>query len=386
MSSREPLWFCHECHAEMRPLMVPDPICASCRGSFVEKIEDSSNDPREFSRSDAADFEADGMPPGMDTFLMTLQSLMDRGIADGNRPPRTGAEIGSGGNRHTFQIRASSGQRSNSIGSRVGGTGSRGGVESASRPGGVPTVSEFLRGGSDNAGGPTITGPIMAQYLMALLGHRGPMDPLFGTGMGGIEEGRMGDYVFNQEALDHIITQLMENSNSHRPVPATEDIISNLPREVLELGSSTLEKDCAVCKDQFKLETDDPDEQVVITLPCKHPFHEPCILPWLKSSGTCPVCRHALIPQPEHHPAPGSGGPSGRSTSPFSQQPRAPDRAPQDPSGLFQSLFGGLVGSRTGNQSADTSSGHRRSNSDHTSNRGNAGNSNIPGGWNDDLD
>lgn len=36
----------------------------------------------------------------------------------------------------------------------------------------------------------------MAQYLMALLGHRGPMDPMFGTG---IEEGRMGDYVFNQE-------------------------------------------------------------------------------------------------------------------------------------------------------------------------------------------
>ena len=53
-----------------------------------------------------------------------------------------------------------------------------------------------------------------------------------------------------------------------------------------------LEKDCAVCKDQFKLETEDPDEQVVVSLPCKHPFHEGCILPWLKSSGTCPVCRY----------------------------------------------------------------------------------------------
>ena len=55
--------------------------------------------------------------------------------------------------------------------------------------------------------------------------------------------------------------------------------------------ASTLEKDCAVCKEQFKLETEDPDEQVVVTLPCNHPFHEPCITPWLKSSGTCPVCR-----------------------------------------------------------------------------------------------
>ena len=35
-------------------------------------------------------------------------------------------------------------------------------------------------------------------------------------------------------ALDQIITQLMEQSNASRPVPATEDIISNLPREVLE--------------------------------------------------------------------------------------------------------------------------------------------------------
>ena len=28
----------------------------------------------------------------------------------------------------------------------------------------------------------------------------------------------------------------MENSNAHRPVPATEEIIQKLPREVLEEG------------------------------------------------------------------------------------------------------------------------------------------------------
>jgi len=99
----------------------------------------------------------------------------------------------------------------------------------------------------------------------------------------------------------------MENSNSNRPVPATDQIIEDLPRVILEQGctligntrilinvfspASLLEKDCAVCKEQFKLGTEDPEEQIIITLPCKHPFHEPCILPWLKSSGTCPVCR-----------------------------------------------------------------------------------------------
>lgn len=101
----------------------------------------------------------------------------------------------------------------------------------------------------------------------------------------------------------------MENSNAHRPVPATEEVVKNLSREVLmekcefwNISRSdvihtlhiapTLEKDCAVCKEQFALGTEDPDEQVVITLPCSHPFHAPCILPWLKTSGTCPVCRY----------------------------------------------------------------------------------------------
>jgi E3 ubiquitin-protein ligase RNF115/126 len=70
----------------------------------------------------------------------------------------------------------------------------------------------------------------------------------------GQESGRWGDYVYNQEgkpligkwsnwqlnnvtlALDQIITQLMENSNANRPVPATDEIIEKLPQEVLLEG------------------------------------------------------------------------------------------------------------------------------------------------------
>lgn len=52
-----------------------------------------------------------------------------------------------------------------------------------------------------------------------------------------------------------------------------------------------LEKDCAICKEQFTLHPEDDGELIIVTLPCDHPFHEDCILPWLKSSGTCPVCR-----------------------------------------------------------------------------------------------
>ena len=84
--------------------------------------------------------------------------------------------------------------------------------------------------------------------------------------------------------------------------------MQDLPRTVIEEGckyifftsqtvynvilAPLLSKDCAVCKEQFKTDPEDSDELIIVTLPCHHPFHEPCIIPWLKSSGTCPVCRY----------------------------------------------------------------------------------------------
>ncbi|KIM47465.1 hypothetical protein M413DRAFT_439124 [Hebeloma cylindrosporum] len=451
MSSREPLWFCHECHAEMRPLMVPDPACASCHGSFVEKMENAADDPRHFAH-EGPDFEEDGHgtpPPALDAlFFTTLQSLMDRGMGSGLGPRSpTQRTTTTTGPSLTFQVRGPNGSQT----IRMGGSNTLGGgsgPQQNSPPGTVPNMSSFLSPpffaapGPQEAQGGNISGPLMAQYLMALLGHRDPA--LFGMP----ENGRMGDYVFNQEALDQIISQLMETTNAHRPVPATDDIIKKLPREVLLHGSPTLEEDCAVCKEQFKLETEDPDEQIVITLPCKHPFHQPCILPWLTSSGTCPVCRYALIPQPDQHPpnrnpGPDSGGGGSRAPPPTS--PSGGSRQPPPTSGhsnnnarrgsgsggggggagFFQGIINGLSGiAHHGHQSTHTrqhsssatASGTRsptsesylratpRRNSDpawhsppsspSNSNRGpassrtwnNANNRNLPGGWADELD
>lgn len=42
------------------------------------------------------------------------------------------------------------------------------------------------------------------------------------------------------KALDQILTQLAENSTAGRPVPATEEIIANLPRDVLTEGCMCL--------------------------------------------------------------------------------------------------------------------------------------------------
>ncbi|KAG6919006.1 hypothetical protein DXG01_009716 [Tephrocybe rancida] len=166
MSSREPLWFCHQCNAEMRPLMMPHPVCASCRSDFVEKMEDPADDPREFSHGHE-DIGAGDVPPGIDTFLyqaahlptVSLQQLLDRGIAEGGPSvPRTAPRNEN------------------------------------------PIFTRFLRGPTHAHAGGTITGPLMAQYLMALLGR--PGEDFFGRGMGdAASQGRMGDYVFNQEGM-----------------------------------------------------------------------------------------------------------------------------------------------------------------------------------------
>jgi len=371
----------------MRPLMVPDPVCASCRGTFVEKMENPEDDPREFARSNVDNPGADSLPPGIDTFLLSLQNLMDRGMEQPSRPRSDRTNNAATGSRITFTMGGPGGavftlggantleprtpdQRGNNVGNQA------------------PTI--FLRPTGNERMGGSIPGPVMAHYLMSLLGQQDPVASLFAGGLGGSlpENGRMGDYVFNQEALDQIVTQLMENSNAHRPVPATEEVIKDLSREVLMEKSPTLEKDCAVCKEQFALATEDPDEQVVITLPCSHPFHAPCILPWLKTSGTCPVCRYALVPQPEQH-TPTSPNPSRSPRGPSPYPSSRSSNRESEPGGLFQSIFGGLNQGNNASRNSSSSARPSRSNSEpgrrSSGSSPNSGN-HLPGSWNDDLD
>ncbi|KAF8481895.1 hypothetical protein DFH94DRAFT_733674 [Russula ochroleuca] len=280
----------------MRPLMVPDPHCASCNGTFVEKIESERDDPRSFQESGPPPDggNASGGGPGMDNFFSLFQLLNDP------RPQRRTPNFPPSPERaNTVSIIFIPLAQFRCL--AQGGTGFRLDIDrgpGGSRTiliGGPPSLPGNRRGTPGEERQPSGSS-MMTQYLLAMLtqraGREGLADPFSGFSfLGGPEDGRMGDYVFNQEALDHIITQIMEQGSSSRPVPATEDVMEQLHREVLEEGSPLLGRDCAVCKDQFALNTEEPDDQVIVTLPCDHPFHEGCIMPWLKSSATCPVCR-----------------------------------------------------------------------------------------------
>ncbi|TEA14375.1 putative RING finger protein [Colletotrichum sidae] len=116
-----------------------------------------------------------------------------------------------------------------------------------------------------------------------------------------------GDAVYTQEALDRIISNLMEqNPQSNAAPPATEDALGKLERKKVDqkmLGPDE-KTECTICIDEFK-EGDD-----VAVLPCKHWFHDQCVVMWLKEHNTCPICR-TPIEESRNSNSNDSGNPDG---------------------------------------------------------------------------
>lgn len=105
---------------------------------------------------------------------------------------------------------------------------------------------------------------------------------------------RSGDAVFTNEALDRVISQLMEqHSGSSAPGPASESAISALPKIQISkehLGENGV-AECSICMDSVEIGTQ------VTELPCKHWFHEDCVAVWLREHDTCPQCRRGITPK-----------------------------------------------------------------------------------------
>lgn len=98
-----------------------------------------------------------------------------------------------------------------------------------------------------------------------------------------------GDFLDTRRFND-LLDHLAENDSSRRGAPpAAASFVNNLPRVVI---SKEHEKHdelvCAICKDVLALGTE------VNQLPCSHVYHSHCILPWLKTRNSCPLCRYEL--------------------------------------------------------------------------------------------
>jgi Ring finger domain len=80
----------------------------------------------------------------------------------------------------------------------------------------------------------------------------------------------------------------------------TEDFVSGLccsPQVAHELISNCEDDEeppsCPICLDPFQLDSK------VTMLPCGHPYHQACVLPWLtKRQSVCPICKFDLMCPP----------------------------------------------------------------------------------------
>ncbi|XP_028794337.1 uncharacterized protein LOC114749947 isoform X2 [Neltuma alba] len=72
----------------------------------------------------------------------------------------------------------------------------------------------------------------------------------------------------------------------------------NALKEIENTEKNEKGKSCAVCLEDFV-----PKQEVMVT-PCKHMFHEDCIMPWLRSQGQCPICRFVICEKERENPLP----------------------------------------------------------------------------------
>nr|CAH7718332.1 unnamed protein product [Callosobruchus chinensis] len=77
------------------------------------------------------------------------------------------------------------------------------------------------------------------------------------------------------------------------PPPASRSVVEALPNEkIVEQGLQ-----CPVClKDHVQGE-------LAKKMPCKHLYHDQCLMPWLAKTNSCPLCRHELPTDDEDYEA-----------------------------------------------------------------------------------
>ncbi|KAG6530351.1 probable E3 ubiquitin-protein ligase RHC2A [Zingiber officinale] len=94
-----------------------------------------------------------------------------------------------------------------------------------------------------------------------------------------------------ERLLDHLaqveLAELGRERGCDNP-PASKSAVESMP--AVEIVTDHISKDChcAICTDPFELGTRARE------MPCKHIYHQDCILPWLSLHNSCPVCRHQM--------------------------------------------------------------------------------------------
>ena len=96
----------------------------------------------------------------------------------------------------------------------------------------------------------------------------------------------------DNDEIENILSYILNNDNNrYGSPPAAQSEIKKLNKYILtkdKLNGFGTENSCSVCKDDFVI------GNKMMDLPCKHYFHEECLMPWLNQHDSCPICRFEL--------------------------------------------------------------------------------------------
>mmetsp|Transcript_16322 Transcript_16322/g.37261 ORF Transcript_16322/g.37261 Transcript_16322/m.37261 type:complete len:412 (-) Transcript_16322:30-1265(-) len=90
-----------------------------------------------------------------------------------------------------------------------------------------------------------------------------------------------------REAIERSLAET--EGNPRLPPPASQKAMESL--KTTRYAGEMMQRQeaaCAVCSEEYKHGED------LLSMPCEHVFHKACLLPWLKSTNSCPVCRMTL--------------------------------------------------------------------------------------------
>ena len=96
---------------------------------------------------------------------------------------------------------------------------------------------------------------------------------------------------------DTIVTDAFENSIIResmeafeaRSIPATKSSVEALEKFRFQQQSDSVSVgECIICLEEFETGSE------LIRMPCSHVYHGHCILKWLQTNHTCPLCRYPM--------------------------------------------------------------------------------------------
>ncbi|GJN07998.1 hypothetical protein PR202_ga25881 [Eleusine coracana subsp. coracana] len=290
------MFFCHMCSLMIRPVtsLAAEVKCPHCHTGFVEEMASAR---RRQSSAAAEERDASLWAP----VLMDFLAASSGGGHDG------------GGDLAAFARR----QYRNIALMQL-----------------LTALQEQDAGGDAGRERVVLVGPSDARAMLNVQERAGGgTGPNLGSGAGLT----LGD-LFVGPGMDMLLEYLAETDpNRQGTPPARKEAVAALPR--LRVREAT---DCPVCLDELAAGAE------VRQMPCKHVFHDGCIVPWLEMHSSCPVCRHQL---PTEEPTTtGSSGTGARAED----TPRGSDTGSGGRRHWFSWPFGGFFSRSNGSSSSSS--------------------------------